>query len=907
MATFREMIELVDESRPNAISERLKFQWLKNLDGKIATDVMRMQITEIRENLNYRYPDSMDNELLVSFPHEDIYHLWLQAQIDAELGEYEKYQNTMQLYNAAYINFVHFFATEYELCSGCRHCGDEPPYYLTAYGLALKAGYQGSLEQWLESLKGVGIKNVEISASGELVIAYDDGRFTYAGYVTAYGIAVEQGYEGTAQQWLESLRGKPVELSYRGGMLQWRYVLTEGEDVWKDLLSVADLQGQVVAQTIAQAQEAKEVAAQAAKQAANDAQAVAAVSEDLPEVVRIVDGYSVPDIVTIWGFDKASVLVNGDSIFLHTGQIVEPNYSKPWEIGEQFEIYERIVCRDGQLIREYWKIGQDSKVTYKEEYVGVYVAGAKEGQAVMISSVNENGEPVAWEPVDWPQQPQQNVEIVTYDAELGEASHSSGQIAVRAREDKAVLFAHGGMVIPYVRRDLLPDEPTEGPAIFERIYEKDGKFYRDFARVDDERGCHFGTEEAEIATRTELGTKADKDVVSFPGCAIEQGLFPVQYNLNWSVLDRYRVYAGKTYRITGKGVMHRTGYPLAMFSEYPEISNTNIGTGVITEDTKTQKDYDVSFTPEADGYLFVARDSKPNTYGELSVSDKKLLKIQIFGDSMSDKNWPAADGVGATRWVDFLPRYLPDYALDISNAAVGGNTLVKYQPDAESGLYKGVAWQMTLAETTAGVPNSAEYGQYAPLLADRDLIIVWAGCNEWGVEGLLEDRAAMNPTVPLENIDITKMYGAVRSIIETVSTKTNAKLLFVTPVQRYTEDDSGLSVDADGNPLKWYEVNYKKPLVSIVDVIREACSFYGVPCLDMYREGSLNRYNIKDWTFDGLHANIAGAELFAEKIAGAIRNGVVGSGGSYGYSKAQIDAALGAYITDVAALVGGDA
>jgi len=56
---------------------------------------------------------------------------------------------------------------------------DNPPYYLTAYGLAVKRGFTGTLDEWLESLNGK----------------------------TAYEVAVKNGYEGTEEEWLASLVG----------------------------------------------------------------------------------------------------------------------------------------------------------------------------------------------------------------------------------------------------------------------------------------------------------------------------------------------------------------------------------------------------------------------------------------------------------------------------------------------------------------------------------------------------------------------------------------------------------------------------------------------------------------------------------------------------------------------------
>ncbi len=58
----------------------------------------------------------------------------------------------------------------------------------SAYELAVENGYQGTLEEWLASLVG------ETGANGE------DGK-------SAYELAVENGYEGTLDDWLESLVG----------------------------------------------------------------------------------------------------------------------------------------------------------------------------------------------------------------------------------------------------------------------------------------------------------------------------------------------------------------------------------------------------------------------------------------------------------------------------------------------------------------------------------------------------------------------------------------------------------------------------------------------------------------------------------------------------------------------------
>ena len=57
--------------------------------------------------------DDLGAELLVRFPHDDIYEAWLAAKIDFANGEYEKYQNSMAMYNELYEDFVQLVAMRY--------------------------------------------------------------------------------------------------------------------------------------------------------------------------------------------------------------------------------------------------------------------------------------------------------------------------------------------------------------------------------------------------------------------------------------------------------------------------------------------------------------------------------------------------------------------------------------------------------------------------------------------------------------------------------------------------------------------------------------------------------------------------------------------------------------------------
>lgn len=166
MATIKQIIDRVDELRPNQYSEVMKLAWLAELEGKIAADVMLMGIEEIR-SIEYSHPESLNTEPLVTYPHQEVYMYWLMAQIDFANGEYNKYQNTMEMYNQYFGNFVRWFANQYEPANGYRNhqCGygsEIPPYYITAYDIALRGGFEGSLEEWLESLRGIDVVDIKI-------------------------------------------------------------------------------------------------------------------------------------------------------------------------------------------------------------------------------------------------------------------------------------------------------------------------------------------------------------------------------------------------------------------------------------------------------------------------------------------------------------------------------------------------------------------------------------------------------------------------------------------------------------------------------------------------------------------------------------------------------------------------
>lgn len=218
MATLKSVIEYVDEIKPNAFSNEAKTQWVNECEGLVQTEVLLLADAEL---ISYSYDTDKDKELLVKHPHVKIYWAYLTAMIDFANGEYNKYQNTMQMFNAFFGEYMRWFALWY-------HPAD---------------------------------------THGE-----NDGEDGWRGYyISAYGLAVKHGYEGTESEWLESLYGEEVMLRYDGTAdeLQWKY---KSAEQWDSLMDTEALRGEIVSQTLSAAQSAREKAESAQTAAESAAQ-----------------------------------------------------------------------------------------------------------------------------------------------------------------------------------------------------------------------------------------------------------------------------------------------------------------------------------------------------------------------------------------------------------------------------------------------------------------------------------------------------------------------------------------------------------------------------------------------------------------------------------------------------------
>lgn len=145
--TISQIISAVDELRPNAFSPAQKTLWLSEAEGMVQADIMLLEPSDM---VSYSYETDKETVPLVGAPHDKLYRSYLCAMIDFYHAEYAAYQNSLAQFNAHMGEYTAWFARRYRPADGKAQASG---YYLSAYGIAVKHGYEGTEEQWLESLR----------------------------------------------------------------------------------------------------------------------------------------------------------------------------------------------------------------------------------------------------------------------------------------------------------------------------------------------------------------------------------------------------------------------------------------------------------------------------------------------------------------------------------------------------------------------------------------------------------------------------------------------------------------------------------------------------------------------------------------------------------------------------------
>jgi len=117
---LKTVIENVDRVKPNAFDSEEKTRWLNEIEGRIQAEILLFGPDNITV---YTYADNADTELFVKPPYDCLYEYYLIAMIDFHNGEYDKYQNSMEMFDSKYDAFRKWFIEVYHPADHLEGCG----------------------------------------------------------------------------------------------------------------------------------------------------------------------------------------------------------------------------------------------------------------------------------------------------------------------------------------------------------------------------------------------------------------------------------------------------------------------------------------------------------------------------------------------------------------------------------------------------------------------------------------------------------------------------------------------------------------------------------------------------------------------------------------------------------------
>ena len=254
------LLKIVRTLKPTPFENDILLMWVNEVEGMVQTEVLLRSTADLTPYELDVQGEPTAAELIVPYPFDRLYLQYLLAQIDYANGEYAKYQNSMQMFNACYTDYVHHVA---ETIAPADGRAERMQYFLTAYAIAVKHGYTGTEEQWLQSLKGAD--------------------------------------------------GKQVQMRYLGKKLQWAL---EGAEGWTDLVDMQAVEDDVTA-----AAEATINAATAAAVAAASLAAEASASDAESWAVGKRGGVDVPSTDPAYNNNAKYWAQNAETVNLATSRV----------------------------------------------------------------------------------------------------------------------------------------------------------------------------------------------------------------------------------------------------------------------------------------------------------------------------------------------------------------------------------------------------------------------------------------------------------------------------------------------------------------------------------------------------------------------------------------------------------
>lgn len=107
--TIIEAINSIDALKTNAFTQSDKVKWLSRLDWRIKRDIIDTHEGESISFSGYDDDTALDTELLAPAPYDEMYLRWMEAQMDYTNGEYDRYNNSITMFNTAYSDYERYY------------------------------------------------------------------------------------------------------------------------------------------------------------------------------------------------------------------------------------------------------------------------------------------------------------------------------------------------------------------------------------------------------------------------------------------------------------------------------------------------------------------------------------------------------------------------------------------------------------------------------------------------------------------------------------------------------------------------------------------------------------------------------------------------------------------------------
>ena len=104
-----EAINRIDSLKHNTYTQSDKVAWLSRLDAMVKNHIIDTHEGNERTFTGYDDSTDLQTELLIPAPYDEVYLRWMEAQIDYHNGEYDRYNNAIDMFHTAYSAYENYY------------------------------------------------------------------------------------------------------------------------------------------------------------------------------------------------------------------------------------------------------------------------------------------------------------------------------------------------------------------------------------------------------------------------------------------------------------------------------------------------------------------------------------------------------------------------------------------------------------------------------------------------------------------------------------------------------------------------------------------------------------------------------------------------------------------------------